>query len=75
MDKGREAAIIAEFGNNLRKIRKERKMSTWDLADRADLDYGNINEIENGKISPTALTIVKLAEALGIHPGDLFGNK
>lgn len=46
----------------------EKKLSTRALADIADMDFGNLNEIENGKINPSLTTIVLIAEALKIDP-------
>jgi transcriptional regulator with XRE-family HTH domain len=74
MEYGREQEIIKEFGKKLKEFRDEIHLSTRQLADKAGLDYGNINEIENGKKNPTLTTIVLLAEALEIHPGQLFAQ-
>lgn len=74
MDQGREEKIMKEFGERLKKIRTEKKLSTRALADIAEMDFGNINEIENGKINPSLTTIVLLAEALEIDPAVLFSK-
>ncbi len=68
MNQTREQKIIKDFGERLKKIRDEKKLSTRALADLAELDFGNINEIENGKVNPTLTTIMILAESLGIDP-------
>ena len=68
MNQTREQKIIKDFGERLKKIRDEKKSSTRALADLAELDFGNINEIENGKVNPTLTTIMILAESLGIDP-------
>jgi transcriptional regulator with XRE-family HTH domain len=39
------------------------------------MDFGNISEIENGKINPSLTTIVLLAEALEINPCILLAGK
>ena len=72
MDHGREQKIIKEFGERLKNIRNSQKLSLRALADIAELDFGNISEIENGKINPSLTTIVFLAQALGIDPGEFF---
>ena len=53
MDSAREKKIMKEFGERLKKIRTEKKLSTRALADLAEMDFGNINEMENGKIIPS----------------------
>ena len=75
MDQGREKIIMKEFGENLKKLRKEKKLSTRTLANIAEMDFGNINEIENGKINPSLITIVALAEALEIEAALLLPGK
>jgi transcriptional regulator with XRE-family HTH domain len=75
MDHGREKKILKEFGERLKKIRTDRNLSTRGLADLAEMDFGNINEIENGKVNPSLTTVVILAEALEIDPADLLSHK
>jgi transcriptional regulator with XRE-family HTH domain len=75
MDHSREQKIIKEFGERLKKVRLEKQLSTRGLADRADMDFGNINEIENGKINPSLTTIILLAEALEVDPCELLFRK
>lgn len=66
---------MKEFGERLKKIRNAKNLSTRALADIADMDFGNINEIENGKINPSMTTIILLAEALGVGPAELLPQK
>lgn len=66
------ANISVNFGKNIRKLRKVRKMSQMDLAEKAKLDLTSVNEIENGTRNPMLKTIRKLASALGISIKDLF---
>jgi len=72
MDQSREKKILKDFGERLKKIRTDKKLSTRALADIAEMDFGNINEIENGKINPSLISIIALAEALGIDPSELI---
>lgn len=65
---------MKDFGERLKKFRMEKKLSLRALADIADLDFGNINEIENGKINPSLTTIVLLAEALEIDTALLLST-
>ena len=75
MDQARQQKILNEFGERLKKLREEKKLSLRALADIAEMDYGNISEIENGKINPSLITIISLAEALEVDPGTLLGSK
>lgn len=75
MDQAREQKIIKEFGERLKKFRSAKKISLRALADIADMNYGNISDIENAKVNPTLTTIVLLAEALEIDPADFFTKR
>jgi len=66
---------MKQFGEQLKKIRTEKKLSTRALADLAEMDFGNINEIENGKVNPSITTVIIIAEALKVNPADLFPGK
>jgi len=68
-----QQAPIKEFGKRLKKARTDKKLSARALADIADMDFGNISEIENGKINPSLTTVILLAEALQINPCVLSG--
>lgn len=60
------------FGENLRNIRKSKKLSTEKLANIAELELVQISRIELGKTNPKLSTIFALAKALEIHPSELF---
>lgn len=60
------------FGENLRNIRKSKKLSTEKLANIAELELVQISRIELGKTNPKLSTIFALARALEISPAELF---
>jgi transcriptional regulator with XRE-family HTH domain len=72
MDQRQDEKIIKDFGENLKKIRTDKGLSIRALADIADLNFGNIGDIELGKVNPTLTTIVTLASALGIDRAELM---
>lgn len=52
-----------------RRIRLERELRGWSLADlaaRAEVSKASISRIERGEMSPTAVTLVRLATAFGL---------
>ncbi|MDP4256332.1 MAG: helix-turn-helix transcriptional regulator [Bacteroidota bacterium] len=71
MDQSREKTIIKDFAQRLKKIRLQRKLSLRQLADAADMNFGNIHEMEKGNINPSLTTVVFLAEALQVEIKDL----
>lgn len=64
--------ISTKLGQNLKKIRAEKKMSQGDIARTLGVDRGYISNIENGKRNPTLATIDKLAKVLGVSADELL---
>lgn len=60
------------FGETIRSYRKKVGMSQEKLAEKADLHHNYIGEVERGEKAATIDTILKIAKALGVHPGHLF---
>jgi transcriptional regulator with XRE-family HTH domain len=60
------------YGRNLRRIRKERGFSQEELAFRAEVHRTEVSLLERGKRDPGVNMTLRLAGALGIHPGELF---
>jgi transcriptional regulator with XRE-family HTH domain len=61
------------FGERLRQVRHEKKITQEQLARRADVPIQQISGIENGVLDPSWSTIHSLAHALGITLNDLEG--
>jgi len=58
--------ILIEFGNRVRKLRKEKKLSQEELAHRAELHRTYIGMIERAEKNITLINIQKIANALEI---------
>jgi len=54
------------------KIRTKKNLSLRQLADLSGIGKTTINDIENGKKSPTLDTLGKIAQALEVDVKDLF---
>jgi len=67
-------AILRPLGNQLRRLRLERKLSQESLAEKAGLNYKYIGRIELAKADPGADVLVRLARALSIPLGELFAT-
>lgn len=72
MNRNRDEKIIKGFGENLKKIRKSKKLSIRKLALEADMDFSQIHRIEKGESNPTLTTIFVLADALQVTPAILI---
>ena len=52
------------FGKKLREVREAKGISIRGLADAVDIDYSNLNRIENGATEAGVCMIVTIDEAL-----------
>jgi transcriptional regulator with XRE-family HTH domain len=57
---------------NLRRKRHDQQMTQEELAERAGLSARYVGAIERGDVSASVTVLGKIAEALGVEPGDLL---
>jgi len=62
----------ADFINNLKFYRKQNGISQEKLAELCDVSTSTISCVESFHQNPSFDLILKIAEALSIHPADLF---
>lgn len=62
----------SDFISNLIYYRELKGYTQSTLAALCDCSKGNIGGIESGKSAPSFELILKIADALEIHPADLF---
>lgn len=60
------------FGEHLRDLRVKRDFSQVRLSELAGLNRNYVGDVERGKRNPCLDNIVKLADALGVSPSELF---
>jgi transcriptional regulator with XRE-family HTH domain len=60
------------FGERLRTLRKERKLTQEGLAQRCQMYSPYLGEIERGAKNPTLLTLHKIANGLDMSIGELL---
>lgn len=65
-------AILDRFGDNVRRLRKQRGFSQEELAERTGLHRTYIGGIERGERNPSLENIVALAIGLSCKSEDLF---
>ena len=63
---------MTEVGREVRRLREARGWNQAKLAVEAGMAPSAVNQIENGKRSPSASSLTKLAGALGVEVRDLF---
>lgn len=59
------------FGKYIRNSRLRQKISQKELAAKIGLDFTYVSKIENGRMSTSESTIIKMAEVLGENPDEL----
>ncbi|SCM76309.1 putative transcriptional regulator [uncultured Pleomorphomonas sp.] len=69
---GRSGDSIAEI---LRRRRKDAELTLQELAERCNLASSTLSKIENGQMSPTYETIIRVADGLDIDVTELFSGK
>ncbi len=64
--------VLIQFGNHLKALRLAKHLTYRKMALHCDVDFGDIQKIENGKINITLLTLIELAKALEAEPKELL---
>lgn len=59
-------------GDNVRRLRVERKLTQEQLAYDAEIDLTYLGGIERGRRNPSVDVIVRIANALKCQPADLL---
>lgn len=63
------------IANSIYSARRRRGLTLAQLASATDLDKGYLSRVERGQKSPSISTLLKIAEALDVQVGQLFGEK
>ena len=69
----KESTLLINFGNVLRDLRKQQRLSQEDFALLCDLDRTYVSGLERGKRNPTLKILTLIADKLGIGLGELLG--
>lgn len=61
------------IGQNIKTLRKNKKITLTHLSDKTGLSISTLSDIENGKSSPKTSTLNKIANGLGVQLLDIIG--
>jgi transcriptional regulator with XRE-family HTH domain len=64
--------LTARLGRAMQVLRTELGLSRRELAERAELSYSYLSEIETGKKETSSKTLFRLADVLGVTPSELM---
>lgn len=67
-----KTTFTSQLARNIKKIREKKQISQEELADRAELYRTYIGHIENGRYSPSAFVVYKIAKALKVSSSDIL---
>lgn len=61
-----------KLGNTIMELRKGKRMTQEDLAEKANINVSYLAKIENGYVNTTVRYLIKLSRALEVQVGELF---
>lgn len=67
----RAPALVA-LGGAIRSLRKSQGISQEELAHRSQVDRAYMSSIERGTQNPGVMTIIRIAEGMGISVAEIF---
>jgi len=68
----RDDKLLKKFGEKLKSIRKEKKISQEKLAYAAGIEHSQVVRIEKAQINTSLSTVFAIAKGLNISPKELF---
>ncbi|MGN6254954.1 MAG: helix-turn-helix domain-containing protein [Solirubrobacterales bacterium] len=63
---------MSSLGANLREARMKSGMTQEEVAERSGVHATEVSRIEAGKRDPRVSTVLRLAEAVNVKPGQLL---
>jgi transcriptional regulator with XRE-family HTH domain len=63
------------LGQNIRRIRKESRLTQEDVSDKAHLNSSYFGRIERGEMNVTIETLMAIAQALNVDVSELFDSE
>ena len=74
VDKGKQAALQRQFGQNLKKVRLTKGLTQMQLAVKAETDIRQIQRIEAGEIATSIAQAYLISRALEVTLDELMGG-
>lgn len=60
-----------KLGNKIKQLRENKDISQTELGNLCDIERSNMNRIEAGNTNPTAFTLYKIAQNLGVSLSEI----
>ena len=65
-------AFLEKIGENIVKIRKQKSLKQFNLADKANMKDSSLRRIEKGRVNSTIIMLKRVADALEVPLIDLL---
>ena len=62
------------LGGRIRELRKARGWTLYEASDAMDIDLKHFQRLETGSLNVTLVTLVRVAEGLGVEMSALFSS-
>lgn len=70
-----DSEIRRKLGTRIRELRVDQGLSQEAVAERGGgITYKHVGEVERAESNPSATSLVRIANGLGVSVGDLFGT-
>lgn len=66
------APVLVALGETIRSLRKAQGISQEELAHRSQVDRAYMSSIERGTQNPGVMTIIRIADAMGVSVAEIF---
>lgn len=66
--------LLADISKKLKKIRKEKGLRVFEVAERAGVTNGLISKIENGRTIPSLPVLISIVRALDVNMDNFFNG-
>lgn len=67
-------AFSVQVGKKIYRLRQKNKYTIRQLAELSGLSQAYLCDLENGKMNPTCITILKLCKVFKVYPSHFFAN-
>lgn len=64
--------LLEDIGRRIAELRWQAGLTQEQLAAALGVNNRHVQRLEQGRVNVGALMVIRLAKALGVHPGELF---
>jgi transcriptional regulator with XRE-family HTH domain len=63
-----------DIGSVIRHLRKQQGLTLKELSESSGMSVSHLSDLERGRTDSTVRSLLKIAEALGVTPAQIFGT-